>query len=112
MEILTRLFPYTKTVAGLKAAVSQLLRFKEPTADAGRKAAHIPSVDFHREIQTFRAHHRPAFIWSALTQRRSSRSLFTLQLAGIMCQFVSVTIAEERSCTGTLRGNGRTEIFV
>lgn len=112
MEILTRLFPYTKTVAGLKAALVQILRFKEPTTDAGRKAAHIPSADFHREIQTFRPQRHTAFIWSVVTHRRSSRSLFTLQLAGMMCQLMSVTIAEEKSVTSTLRDNVSTEIFV
>lgn len=97
MEILTRLFPYTKTVAGLKTALTQVLRFREPTAESGRNATHLPSVNIHRESQTIHGHLRIPFTWSVLKQRRSSRGLFTAQLAGIVFQIMSVTVADELS---------------
>lgn len=85
MEILTRLFPYMKTVAGLKTALTQVLRFREPTGDTGRKATRL------------RAQLRPPFSWSLLKQRGGSRELFTAQLAGIVFQLTAVTVANERS---------------
>jgi len=97
MEILTRLFPYTKTVAGLKTALNQVLRFREPTAEAGRNATHLPPVNVHQESQTFGAQLRVPFAWSVLKQRRSSRGLITAQLAGIVLKLLmSVTVADER----------------
>ena len=45
MESLSRLFPYSKTVAGLKASLLAVLKLKEPTADASRRAtARMPPV--------------------------------------------------------------------
>jgi len=94
MEILTRLFPYTKTVAGLKTVLNQVLRFREPTAEAGRNATHLPPVNVHQKSQTFGTQLRAPFAWSE--QRRSSRGLITAQLAGIVLKLMSVTVADER----------------
>ena len=45
MEALSRLFPYSKTVAGLKASLLAVLKVKDPTADVSRRAtARVPPI--------------------------------------------------------------------
>ena len=45
MEVLARLFPYGKALAGLKASLLHTLRWSNPAADASRHAtAHVPVI--------------------------------------------------------------------
>lgn len=91
MEVLSRLFPYTKTVAGLKTTFTHVFRLKDPTADARRTArARIPSMRSHRELHPLRAHLRAPLTLEDM--KRRAFTPITTKLAGL-----SFPLSQKRS---------------
>lgn len=85
MEILSRIFPYSKTLAGIKSTVAHVLRLKDSTADAGRRArTRLPSVCSIRDMYGIRNNGvRTPVTFGQLKRRGSDLMPFTSKLVGM-----------------------------
>lgn len=85
MELLSKIFPYFKTLAGIKSTLAHVVRFKDPPADAGRRArTRPPSVCSIRELYAVRNNvaHKPV-TYGKQKRRGSNLMPFTSKLVGM-----------------------------
>ncbi|KAI4872233.1 hypothetical protein NFI96_010375 [Prochilodus magdalenae] len=118
MEVLSRLFPYTKTVAGFKTAFAHVFRIKDPTADARRTAqTRIPSMRSNRDLHLLRTHFRP-HVRSPLSVKavKKSRRAFapiTSKLVGMSVPISAQTGSYDFHLTRLSRKcDGKSEVYV